>query len=93
VNGDEIRAYVLLGCLVAAYPVMLGVKAIEKAVGPEIVVFDGCRYEVKDYGSYKEGEPLDAEAKACIAKHEKEYAENAVFNYQQAHDKHRRPDQ
>jgi len=93
-SGDEIRAYVLLGCLIAIYPVFAGVKAIEKTIGPEIVVFDGCRYEAfQEYPETKGLRPLDDEAKTCIAKQKAEDESNAVFNYKQQHDKHRRPDQ
>jgi hypothetical protein len=94
-SGDEIRAYVLLGCLIAVYPVFKGVEAIEKAFGPEIVTYDGCDYKVEKlntYGDTKTIRPLNADAEACTAKQKKDNDENAVFNYQQAHRKPRRGD-
>ena len=90
-SGDEIRAYVLFGCLLAVYPVFAGVKAIEKAFGPEVAVYDGCRYEVFKQSRYLDTmslRPLDKDAEACIEKRKKESDEEAVFDYQQAHRKH-----
>src|ERR1700675_3857923 len=94
-SGDDIRAYILLVCLVPAYPVLLGVRAIEKAIGPEVVVYDGCRYEaINEYSrDLKNLRPLDDEAKTCIEKRKKDNEENAAFNYQQAHRKHKRGDE
>jgi len=87
-DRQNIVAYILLGCLLALYPANVGYKAIVKAIGQEIVVVDGCRYTVEDYHNYKGIEPLDAEAKTCIASHQKESDDNAVLNYKQKHGKH-----
>lgn len=95
-SGDDIRAYVLLGCLIAIYPVFWGVKAIENAFGPEVVTYDGCDYKVEklnSYGDTKIIRPLNTDAEVCIAKQKKDNDENTVFNYQQAHRKHKRGDE
>jgi len=91
-SGDDIRAYVLLGCLVATYPAMLGVKAIEKSFGPEDVFFNSCHYKVVASPYINDGktlEPLDKDSEDCIARQKKQDDENAVFNYQQARRKGR----
>jgi len=96
VSGDEIRAYVLLGCLVAVYPVFAGVKAVEKAFGPEVVVHDGCEYKVvplNTYSSIKTIEALDEASTECIAKQKKDDNASAVSNYQYEHRKRRRGDE
>jgi hypothetical protein len=82
-NGDEIRAYILLGCLVAAYPVLLGIRAIEKAMGPEVVVYDGCQYEVYKQYSYLDTmsiKPLDKEAETCDFNRKETHNKEAIQN-------------
>jgi hypothetical protein len=82
-SGDEIRAYVLLGCLVVAYPVLLGVKAIEKAMGPEIVIFDGCQYKVYEpysYTSDKSIKPLDKDNESCVSNQKEQHDKEAIQN-------------
>jgi hypothetical protein len=81
VSGDEIRAYVLLGCLVAVYPVFAGVKAIKKAVGPEIVIYDGCQYQVYEpysYTSDKAIKPLDKDNESCAFNQKEEHDKEAI---------------
>jgi predicted esterase YcpF (UPF0227 family) len=89
-SGDEIRAYVLLGCLLAAYPVLRGVKAVSDYIGPEVVTYDSCDYVVEklnSYGDIKTIRPLNKDAEACIAKRKKDNDESVVLDYQQAHRK------
>lgn len=82
-SGDEIRAYVLLGCLLAVYPVFLGVKAVEKAIGPEIVIYDGCQYRVYEpysYTSDKSIKPRDKDNEACVLNQKEEHDKEVLTN-------------